>query len=609
MNSLRTAKRFLLPLLGLWVLLYASFSLLKPPLLDGGDAIHAEAAREMAVSGDWITPHVDGIRYLEKAPLLYWSTAASFKLFGVTDWSARLPLAFYALALFGLTLALGSRLCLTPLGGFYAALMLLTSCGIFLFGHILFPDLLLTLWITSAMYFFWRSIHREKASFRTAVGFAISCALGVLSNGLVGLILPFAIVVLFLFFTRNLRHLLRWHPLVGSLVFLIIAAPWHIAIGLANPAQGNPVGLTPTPGNVHGFWWFYFFNEQVLRYFNMRVPHDYPNTPILLFWAFLLLWIVPWCFFLIMALAGLSRDTFRRSAALGCVEQAKLLLVLWALVVTVFFTFSSRQGFYLLPALPALTLLAAGWLAEDEAEPTHAARVIAWIFFVSGLAAALTAVILAFSVPVPIPGTDIATLLHLPLTGHRYFFGHLADLTLASMGAVRVPLLITAAALAAGVTANLLFRLRNQIRMANCFLAGMMVFILIAAHVALNTFSPVISSAVLAEAIKAEVGAGDAVIINGRYEDASALAFYLERPVRMLNGRDGDLWYGSFFSDAPAVFDDNAALAKLWNGPARVFLWTKPENMPPLNAPTYLIGRDGGREVLSNEPNNGGASF
>ncbi|MGC2606653.1 MAG: phospholipid carrier-dependent glycosyltransferase, partial [Silvibacterium sp.] len=97
MNSLRTAKRFWFPLLGLWVLLYASFSLLKPPLLDGTDSVQAEAAREMAVNGNWITPHLDGVRYLAVSPLLTWSTALSFELFGVSDWAARLPLALSAL--------------------------------------------------------------------------------------------------------------------------------------------------------------------------------------------------------------------------------------------------------------------------------------------------------------------------------------------------------------------------------------------------------------------------------------------------------------------------------------------------------------------------------
>ncbi|MFT4114870.1 ArnT family glycosyltransferase, partial [Silvibacterium sp.] len=114
MNSLRTAKRFVFPLLGLWILLYASFSLLKPPLLDGPDSLQAEAAREMSVTGDWITPHLDGVRSFAVAPLPTWLIAASFRLFGVTDWAARLPMAFAALGLFLLALALASRMCLTP---------------------------------------------------------------------------------------------------------------------------------------------------------------------------------------------------------------------------------------------------------------------------------------------------------------------------------------------------------------------------------------------------------------------------------------------------------------------------------------------------------------
>lgn len=175
------------------------------------------------------------------------------------------------------------------------------------------------------------------------------------------------------------------------------------------------------------------------------------------------------------------------------------------------------------------------------------------------------------------------------------------------MGAFRAPLLITAAALLVGLTANLVFRLRNKARMANCFLAGTMVFMLIAAHLALNTVSPVISSAVLAEAIKPEVNPDDKVIVNGHYRDASALNFYLERPIYLLNAPANDL--GRFSSDNPAVFENSASLAAEWNGSDRVFLWTTQESVPVLPGNVYLIAREGGREILSNQPNSGGASF
>ena len=578
MNSLRTAKRFVFPLLGLWVLLYASFSLLKPPLLDGPDSINAEAAREMAVNGDWVTPHVNGVRSPQTPPLLVWITAASFKLFGVSDWAARLPLAFCALALFAVTLALGARLFLTPVAGFYGALILMTSFGIFLFTHLLYPVLLLTLWITLAMYFFWRSL--RVASWQTAAGFAVACALGFLSMGLAGAVLPVGIAVLFLFFTQNLRHFARWHPAIGVVVFLLIAAPWYVAAYLA--ARGQ----RPFAAPVHS----------VLR------------TPVLVFWAFALLWMIPWCFFAVAALARMSKNLFR-GAGLDHDEQTMLLLVLWAGVVMVLYTFSSRQEFYVLPAIPALSLLAAGWLTADEAAPSRLGLVFAWIIFVSGLVKAAAAVFLAWHAPVPAPGTDIATLMHLHPEEHGPFFGYLFAFTFASMGAFRVPLLITAAALAAGGMANLVFRWKKKARMANCFLAGMMAFLLVAAHLALNTFSPVVSAAVLAEAIKPEVNANDVVVVSGPYEDASALGFYLERPVQMLNARADILAPWSFSPDAPKIFVDNAALGTLWSSGTRVFLWTTPGSVPTLPGEAYVVGRDGGREIVSNQPNNGGAAF
>ncbi len=579
MNSLRTAKRFVFPLLGLWVLLYASFSLVKPPLLDRTDGVQAEAAREMAVHGGWM-PHVNGVKSPQTAPLLVWMTAASFNLFGISDVVARLPLAFCALALFGLTLTLGSRLFLSPVAGFYAALILLTSFGIFLFGHLLYPELLLTLWVTLAMYFFWRSL--KLRSWQSAAGFGAACALGFLSMGLAGVVLPVGIVILFLFYTRNLRHLARWHPAVGVVVFLLIAAPYPVAAFLA--LRGQRPDLAP---------------KQVVT-----------TTPVLVFLAFVLLWMTPWFVFVLAALGRLSGRLFRREKELDHREQAALLLVLWAGLVVVLYIFSNRrQEFLSLPALPALSLLAAGWLAADEAAPSRVARVLAWIFFVGGVIKAATAAFLALRAPAPAPGTDIATLLHLHPGQHRLFFGPLSDLTVASMGAFRVPLLITAAAVAVGVTANLVFRLQGKARMANCFLAGMMAFVLIAAHLALNTFSPVVSSAVLAEAIKPEVDTDDVVVVNGPYEDASALGFYLERPVKLLNRRADVLAPWSFAPDAPAIFLDNAALGQLWSSDTRVFLWTTPESVPALPGETYVVGRDGGREFVSNQPNNGGAAF
>ncbi len=578
MNSLRTAKRFVFPLLGLWVLLYASFSLFTPPLLDGTDSIQAEAAREMALHGDWVTAHVNGVRYLAASPLLTWTTAVSFKLFGVADWAARLPLALFALGLFIAVLALGARLFLTPVAGFYAALGLLTSAGIFLFAHLLYPQVLMTLWLTLAMYYFWRSLHHEHASLRTAIGFAVVCALGVLSQGLSGVIVPVVIVLLFLGITRSLPHLLKWHPAVQVLIFLIITVPWHIAEHRANAV------------NAH-----------------LLAPPGQHSAPILLVWAYLLLWIMPWCFFAVASLVRLPARVAPHSKHLDPSHQVRLLLVLWLAVLAVMVAFTHRQEYSVLPALPALALLGGGWLAADEAAPSRTGRAFAWIFFGLGLTGAAIALDLAIRAPWASSGVDIATLLRLHPGQHHLFLGHLADLTFASMGAFRVPLYITAAALLVGVVANLYFRLKGNPRMANSFLAGMMVSLLIGAHIALNTFSPVVSSAILAEAIKPEVQSSDVIVVDGHYRDASALAFYLERRVILIDAPANDL--GQFSSDNPSLVESTAALATQWNGPNRVFLWATPEGAPKLPGQAYVIGRNGGREILSNEPNSGGASF
>jgi len=139
-NITHRSRKIILTLAGLWLLLYASFALFSPPLLDDADSVHAEVAREMVARHDWITLYANGIRYLEKAPLMYWSMAASFTLFGPQDWAARLPLASATLALFLVVYATGRRLFASDTAGFYAALILLTSFGIFIYTRIIIPD-------------------------------------------------------------------------------------------------------------------------------------------------------------------------------------------------------------------------------------------------------------------------------------------------------------------------------------------------------------------------------------------------------------------------------------------------------------------------------------
>jgi hypothetical protein len=272
-----------------------------------------------------------------------------------------------------------------------------------------------------------------------------------------------------------------------------------------------------------------------------------------------------------------------------------------------------------------MALLAGGWLAEDEAQPHHQGRIAAWILFFCGLGAAALVAYFLIAAPVPAPGTDIATLLQPNAGQHAVFFAYFLDLTRNAMGAFRGPLWITLVALLVGVSACLWFRLRDNARMANCFLAGMIVTILIAAHLALNTFSPVLSSAILAEAIHPEVQTGDIVVVNGSLDSSSSFVFYLEHPVLLLNpvgsseatprscteklASRTQVEFTIGTSPAPIYFVNHDGLCAVWQAPARVWLWTTPDKLPVLPGDVYVIGRSGGKEVVSNQPNTGGASF
>jgi 4-amino-4-deoxy-L-arabinose transferase-like glycosyltransferase len=577
MTSLGRAKRFVFPLLALWVLLYASFSMVRPPLLDGDDALHAEIAREMVTAGHWITPYANGIRFSQHPPLLYWTVAASFRLFGISDWAARLPIALATLFLFVATFSLGRRLFCSPAAAFYAALALLTSYGVFLFGHLLLRDVFLCLWTTLAINFFFRSLSQEKHRLGTALGFGAACALGVLSQGIAGVVFPIAIALIYLLFTHNLRHILRWYPIPAVLIFLLLWLPWHIASRIAS-GHARLESLMPSLSGG--------------------------RVPLLAFWPLLLIGILPWCVFSIRALR-----IGRLSPNQDCRSHARLLCIIWLLVVLVWFSFTARLEFNLLTALPPMALLAGGWLAEDEGLPHHEGRGAAWILFFIGLAAAVLVAYFLFTAPQPAPGVDIAALLH-PHPGRRpVFFTYLFDLTHNAMGLFKVPLGIVLAALVVGVSAGLWYRLRDNARMANCFLAGMTVAILIAAHLALNTFSPILSSQILAEAIKPEVQPSDVLVVNGPFDTASSFVFYLERQVLVLNGNSGRDNSVPPNTVNPSLFVNNSDVAALWSGSNRVWLWTPASSVPALPSPVYVIGRSGGKEVLSNQPNFGGATF
>ncbi len=635
----------LFAVLALWFLFYASFTLFTPPLLDDADSVHAEVAREMLLRHDYVTLHANGIRYLEKAPLLYWSMATSMRvsqLFGGTSPRAlaaavRIPLALAMLALTLLCEAFARRLATDAWAGLYAALIVLSSFGLFIYSHITLPDAMVCLWLALALYAFWQTEHANrpdsKDTRRASLLFAFACALNVLTKGLIGVVFPVGIVLVYLLLTRDprgtLRRLTELHPIAATLLFLAVAAPWHIAAGLANPAQGHPAPFRftaghwqvplPTDGNVRGWFWFYFMNEHVLRYLNLRVPRDYDTVPLWLFWGLCFVWIMPWSAFALQATrwaVPLRTSEWRSRLRRGTLDDAQrgsLLLAVAVAVVLLFFSLSTRQEYYVLPALPAAAVLLGGSLAQNCIGSTYkrASRTtsrVLLVLLIAGSLFAFTAVFFLLRTSVPVSGTQLSDLLAQNPGDYALSMGHFLDLKARALGMFHLPLALVAAASFLGpLGAHLLHRSNRPHASTLALAAGTFVFLL-AADSALILFSPTLSSAQLAEAIAPQVHAGDLVAIHGEYEAGSTLGFYLQRSdIHILEGRSSNLWYGSFFPDAPRIFESRDTLARKWLSSQRIFLWQDQHDtehtpfQPP--GPSFVIASSEGKQILSNQPN------
>jgi hypothetical protein len=570
-------------------------SMFTPALLDDVDTIHAEAAREMLVRHDWVTMYTNGIRYLEKAPLMYWSLATSYRLFGVSDWSTRLPLMLGVLAFLLATYRLG-RFAYGEMGGLYSAIVLATSIGPYIFTRFLIPDVLVGLWLTIGYYFFLRSLDEEVPSRTTCWGFAAVCALNVLTKGLIGLVFPLGAIGLYLLLTGNLGHLLKLRLFSSTLVFFVVAAPWHILAAIRNPAQGS----------VRGFLWFYFINEHLNRFLNKRVPAGYDTVPLFIFWGLLLAWLLPWSVFLPQAVLEIPTKLRDLRTNLSRRQRANLLFLVWALVIVGFFSFSTRQEYYTIPALPGIALLVGGWLGQESASAPDspyrkAGRISSSVLFACGVIGFVVGMYLLSISHLPSPNADLAELLKKNPEEYDLSLGHVLDLTPRALGAFRAPLLAASLSLLLGTGFNWILRRRNFLSQANLMLALMMIGLFACVHSAFTTFSPILSSYRLAEAVRQHYRQGDVIVIDGEYHQASTLNFYTGYPVRVLHSPAGNLWYGSQFPDAPHVFETSDSFAQLWNGTAQVFLWTDQENPPELRGFTsYLLARNGGKSILTN---------
>ncbi len=605
----REGKRSVALLVLVWLVLQFG-GLFRPGLLDDVDSVYLEIAREMLHRHDYVTPYIDGIRFFDKPPLMYWMAAGSMRVFGEHDWAGRLPLALMVLALLLATYTLGRRF-FGERGGFYAALALGTAVGPYLYTRFFIPDIMIALWMTLGVHLFLVALGRAARSERTAwasAGFGAVLGLNLLTKGLIGLVFPLGFCFVYLLLTRQGGLLRRAQVWVGALLFILVALPWHVLAALRNPAIAMPAGLG-LPARA-GWAWFYLYNEHVARFLGRRIPFDYGNTPVWLFWVYAAVWMMPWAVFLPAAFGMVRRQLGHHFAVTMREREAALACFVWAGVVLVFFSISHRQEYYSLPAMPALALLAGGVLARAEsneaAEARHSVvRWTTWLLLPLTLLVAAICAYFAATAPHPAAGADLAAVLNSDAANYNLSLGHLFDLTGAAMGFFRGPLWAVAAGMLVLGPASWMQRRRGQPYGANLTLAGGMIVILLAAHEGLVRFNPILGSRGLAEAIlqqqQARPEVRDRLMIDGELTAGSTLLFYTRQPVSLVNGRVNGTWFGSFWPDAPHVFETDASLRALWAAPQRIFLLTyDPAKREAQLAGAIVLASAGGKTVLIN---------
>jgi 4-amino-4-deoxy-L-arabinose transferase-like glycosyltransferase len=599
MNDLFHRRWFLLSLVFLFATaIYLGCVVSPPSLMDDVDAVQAQIARTMLTSGDWVTARLDGVLYLEKAPLVYWLMAIFYKLFGVADWVARLPVALASIALallsafFGMW-AFGRR------AGFYAGLCTSTCVGLFLFTRVQIPDVMLTFTIALALWAFLRALDEEEKRPRLwAAILAASLGAGLLLKSLVGIVFPVATALIYLSLSKQLWSRRTWRrlrPMSGLLIVLLIAVPWHVLATLRNPPYFAWT-LQSGPGLYHGFLWFYFVNEQLLRFLNLRYPRDYNTVPRLYFWLFHLLWLFPWSVYL-PAVTKLSFKPLDRAG------QTRLLALCWAGFILVFFTFSTTQEYYSMPCYPALALLLGSAMAAEGQWIDRGTRVLGGI----AALAALTAIVIAFTVRnLPTPGDISSALSHHP-SAYTLSLGHMLDLTFDSFAYLRLPLYLAGAAFLLGAAGNLRW---SGIR---AFLASglMMVLFFHAARLALVVFDPYLSSRPLANAfLSAPPGK---LIVDHHYYTFSSVIFYTNQDPLLLNGKFNNLEYGAAAPGAPAVFLNDSEFKALWTSGNKYYLVASQKGADRIER---LVGKEqfetvatsGGKFLLTNLASSGPSS-
>jgi 4-amino-4-deoxy-L-arabinose transferase-like glycosyltransferase len=536
------SPRAWLPLAGCLVLasVLAFYQLGARPLSSPGEARYGLIAREMLDGGDWVQPRLNGVRYYEKPPLVYWSVAAAYRLFGQNEAAARLPSAAAYVATAAVTFFLAGEL-LGASAAPLAALVFATAAGPFLFGRLLSTDTLFVLWLAVSLLGLVLVARGRRAPLGPLL-FWGGLSLAALTKGLAGVVFPLGTAVTYALLVGPRRLLRDLRPLLGATIVALVLVPWHLLLAARDP----------------DFLRFYLVNEHLLRFVNAREPLDYTSLSIPGFWLATALWFLPWSLFLPAALA--SPDV-RKDLALPLV---------WSAWVLLFFTLSAaRLERYAFPAFPALAVVVAAYWrrAMDARSGPAGVRVPAWTVF--GVGIALLAWLVASRQSAAHLVTWLVTLLD--SVYREYFASHPEAAAAVVEGCLRLVHPFAVLLLVLGGAAALASR-RPRARLALAIWLAGAVGIVWFVELGHRLVAPDLSQRALAPIIRVLWEPRAELVVWGTYEDYCGVTFYTGYATRMLDGTRGDLLYGYRRGDAPERFLTREAFERLWASPSRVFV-------------------------------------
>lgn len=348
------------------------------PLWDGDEGLHASTSREMVESGDWVTPRVNGEAFFDKPAFFNWLVALAYKLFGFTEFASRLPAALLGTGIVVATWFFGLRM-YGATAGFLSAVALATAFQTIVLSRTVVHDIALCFFITLVMGCFYLAFERPRERGRWMVGVYACSGFAVLLKGPIGVLLPGLLIVVFLVLRRRLDFILKARLFTGTLIFLLVAAPWYIMIALRNPEFAESFFFGQNVG--------YFFGGDGDAGHPKPWYHHIPN---------LLGGFAPWSLFLPAALfAAFAR--FRKQR-----RDADLYVFIWASVVLVFFSMAeSKLGTYIMPMFPACALLV-GVFWKEVFDGARTVSLRKWILIPLGLSMVLNLVVLGVFLVHPI---------------------------------------------------------------------------------------------------------------------------------------------------------------------------------------------------------------